>query len=201
MEVAPLVQVGISETRDLWTAIDVVLEYSNAMRRRPERNEAVEFYWKYIDRVQGDDAIAALERQLCDATPLLQNVSQEKSAYRYAPGKWSMREALSHVTDTERSFTYRALWFGRGFTSPMEGLPEKEAAAAAEADRIAWSEHLEEFRRVRLATIALFQHMPPAAWSRSGVVSGNPITVRALAFLTAGHADHHLAIFREKYLA
>jgi len=170
------------------------------MRGRPERNEAVEYYWKYIDRVQGDDALAALERQLDEALPFLSAVSEEKSAHRYAPGKWSMREALSHVTDTERSFTYRAFWFGRGFTSPLEGLPEDEAAAAAKADRIAWSAHVEEFRRVRLATISLFQHMPDEAWSRSGIASGNPITVRALSFLTAGHADHHLAIFRERYL-
>jgi hypothetical protein len=170
------------------------------MLGRPERNEAVDFYWKYIDRVQSDDPIAALERQLTEAVPLLDSVSEEKSAYRYAPRKWSLREALSHVTDTERSFAYRALWFGRGFTTPLEGLPENEAAAAAQADRIPWAAHVEEFRRVRLATIALFQHMPAEAWGRSGIVSGNRITVRALAFLATGHTEHHLAIFRERYL-
>ncbi|HEX3572291.1 MAG TPA: DinB family protein [Acidobacteriaceae bacterium] len=170
------------------------------MRGRPERNEAVDFYWRYIDLVPGDDAISALERQLGEATSLLQSVSEEKSTYRYRPGKWSMRQALSHVTDTERSFCYRALWFGRGFTTALEGLPENEAAEAAQADRISWVAHVEEFRRVRLATVALFQHMPEEAWSRSGVVSGNPISVRALAFLTAGHAEHHLAIFRDRYL-
>jgi hypothetical protein len=170
------------------------------MLGRPERNEAVDFYWKYMDRVQGDDAVAALQRQLSAAAPLLERVSEEKSTHRYAPGKWSMREALSHVTDTERSFAYRALWFGRGFTTPLEGLPENEAAAAAQADRIPWAEHVEEFRRVRLATILLFQHMPPEAWGRSGIVSGNPITVRALGFLVTGHAEHHLATFRERYL-
>lgn len=170
------------------------------MLGRPEKNEAVEFYWRYIDRVQGDDAIAALDRQLKEAESLLGGISEEKSIYRYAPVKWSMREALSHVTDTERSFAYRALWFGRGFTTPLEGLPENEAAEAAQADRIGWAAHVEEFRRVRLATISLFQHMPAEAWSRSGIVSGNPITVRALAFLCAGHAEHHLAIFRERYL-
>ncbi|HKO20415.1 MAG TPA: DinB family protein [Acidobacteriaceae bacterium] len=171
------------------------------MRGRPEPNEAVEHYWKYINRVQGDDPIAALERQLKEAVPFLQGIPEEKSTYRYAPGKWSMREALSHVTDTERSFAYRALWFGRGFTTPLEGLPEDEAAAAAQADRIPWAAHVEEFRQVRLATISLFQHMPEEGWNRSGIVSGNPITVRALSFLTTGHPDHHLAIFRERYLA
>lgn len=170
------------------------------MLGRPERTEAVEHYWKYIDRVQGDDPIAALERQLTEALPFLSAVSEEKSNYRYAPGKWSMRQALSHVTDTERSFTYRALWFGRGLSTPLEGLPENETASAAQADRVGWAEHVEEFRRVRLASISLFRHMPEEAWGRSGLVSGNPITVRALAFLTTGHADHHLAIFRERYL-
>jgi len=171
------------------------------MRGRPEPNEAVEHYWKYINRVQGDDPIGALERQLKESLPFLQSIPEEKSVFRYAPGKWSMREALSHVTDTERSFAYRALWFGRGFRTPLEGLPENEAAEAARADRIPWAAHVEEFRQVRLATLSLFQHMPEEAWNRSGIVSGNLITVRALSFLATGHADHHLAIFRERYLA
>lgn len=171
------------------------------MRGRPEPNEAVEHYWKYINRVQGDDPIAALDRQLKEAMPFLEGIPEQKSSFRYAPGKWSMREALSHVTDTERSFAYRALWFGRGFRTPLEGLPENEAAEAARADRIRWAAHIEEFRQVRLATISLFQHMPEEAWSRSGIVSGNLITVRALSFLTTGHADHHLAIFRQRYLS
>src|SRR5947209_3785659 len=108
------------------------------MLGRPERHEAVEFYWRYIDRVHGADPIAALERQLSEATSLLHNVSEEKSTFRYAPGKWTMRQALSHISDTERSFSYRALWFGRGFNTPLEGLPENEAAEAAQSDRISW---------------------------------------------------------------
>jgi len=170
------------------------------MEGRPERNEAVEHFWKYIHRVQGDDPIAALEQQLREAMPFLDSVSEETSTYRYAPKKWSMRQALSHVTDTERSFAYRALWFGRGFTTPLEGLPEDEAADAAQADRLPWGAHVDEFRRVRLATISLFQHMPEEAWLRTGVVSGNTISVRALSFLATGHAEHHFAIFRERYL-
>ena len=168
---------------------------------RPAQDEAVEHFWRYMNRVPGDDPLTALNRQLAEAESLLPQVSEEKSLHRYAPGKWSMREALSHVTDTERSFAYRALWFGRGFRTPLEGLPENEAAEAARADRIPWAEHVEEFRQVRLATISLFRHMPEEAWSRSGIVSGNSITVRALSFLATGHADHHLAIFRERYLA
>jgi len=168
---------------------------------RPAQDEAVEHFWRYIRRVQGDDPIASLGRQITEAESLLAQVSEEKSLHRYAPGKWSMREALSHITDTERALCYRALWFGRGFTTPLEGLPEDEAAAAAQADRLPWAAHAEEFRRVRLATLSLFEHMPEQAWSRRGIVSGNPITVRALAYVCAGHADHHFALFRERYLA
>lgn len=167
---------------------------------RPAQDEAVERLWRYLNRVQGDDPVAALNRQLTDAESLLPQISEEKSLHRYAPGKWSMREALNHVTDTERAFCYRALWFGRGFTTPLEGLPEDEAAAAGQADRLPWSAHVEEFRRVRLATLSLFENMPEQAWLRRGVVSGKPISVRALAFLCTGHADHHFAIFRERYL-
>jgi DinB superfamily len=170
------------------------------MLGRPQKLEAAPFYWKYIDRVEGDDPIAALERQLPEAVELFEGISEELSMYRYAPEKWSMREALSHTTDTERAFTYRALWFGRGFTTPLESFDDRAAAAGAKADRVPWAAHVEEFRLVRLATISLFRNIPDEAWMRAGVVSGNVISVRALAFLTAGHAAHHIAIFREKYL-
>jgi DinB superfamily len=171
------------------------------MRGRPQQSEAASHFWKYIDRVTFDDPMRALVQQLGEAMELCAGVSEERSLYRYEPGKWSMRQALNHVTDTERAFAYRALWFGRGFTGALEGLSDKVASEGAEADRISWAAHMEEFRQVRLATISLFRNLPEAAWSRSGVVSGNTITVRALAFLCAGHAEHHLALLRERYLA
>jgi uncharacterized damage-inducible protein DinB len=145
------------------------------MLGRPQESEAAAYCWKYIDRVEGDDPIVALERQLPEALTLLESVSEEQSTQRYSPGKWSMRQALSHTTDSERSFAYRALWFGRGFTTPLEGLPEDQAAAAAQADRVSWAAHVEEFQQVRLATISLFRNMPDEAWMRAGVVSGNVI--------------------------
>jgi len=107
---------------------------------------------------------------------------------------------LNHVTDTERSFAFRALWFARGFDTPLPSYDQHIAAAGAEADRISWAAHIEEFRRVRLATISLFRNMPPDAWARSGIASDNRFTVRALAFITAGHVTHHLKILRERYL-
>jgi hypothetical protein len=100
----------------------------------------------------------------------------------------------------ERVFAYRALWFGRGFTSVLEGFDENAGEVAAEADHVIWSAHVEAFRAARLATISLLQNMPEAGWSRSGVASGRLISVRALAFLAAGHVEHHLALVMELYL-
>jgi len=170
------------------------------MRGRPQKAEAADYFWRYIDRVTFDDPMRALVQQLGEAMELCTGVSEERSMYRYQPGKWSMRQALNHVTDTERALAFRALWFGRGFTTPLESFDENISANGADADRVSWSSHMEEFRQVRLATISLFRNMPDAAWSRSGVASGNVISVRALAFLCAGHAEHHLSILRERYL-
>jgi hypothetical protein len=167
---------------------------------RPEKSEAAAFYWKYIDKVEGDDPVRALERQLAEAQTLFAGISEEKSAYRYAPDKWSIRQSLNHLTDTERMFTFRALWFGRGFTAPLESFDDKTAAAAAQADRVSWAELVEEFGQVRAATVSLFRHMPEEAWLVTGVANGNPVSVRALAFLIAGHAAHHMELLRERYL-
>jgi hypothetical protein len=170
------------------------------MRGRPQESEAASFYWKYIDKVEGDDPISALEQQLPKAMALFEGISEERSMYRYAPEKWTIRQSLNHTTDTERAFTFRALWFGRGFTGALESFDEGIAAVGAEADRVSWAAHVEEYRQVRMATISLFRHMPEEAWLRTGVASGHVVSVRALAFLTAGHTAHHLAILRERYL-
>jgi hypothetical protein len=171
------------------------------MNRRPERSEASAFSWRYIDRVEGDDPVAALEEQLVEAMELLQGISEERSTYRYAPEKWSIRQALNHMTDAERTFAYRAMWIGRGFTGAHESFSDKTASAGAQADRVGWPAHVEEFLRVRQATISLFRNMPDEAWLRAGVVGENSVSVRALAFIAAGHVAHHLQILRERYLA
>ena len=168
---------------------------------RPMQSEAAEYCWHYINQVVGEDPVAALEAQLAEALALFADISEERSLARYAAGKWSIRESLSHVTDTERIFSFRALWFGRGLGEELPGFDQDRAVVEAAADRLAWAAHVEEFRRVREGTIALFRNMPEAAWSRSGVANGNATSVRALAFMAAGHAEHHLRILRERYLA
>jgi len=171
------------------------------MRGRPQEPEAASYFRKYIDKVEGDDPVAALERQLPETAALFAGISEEQSLFRYAPDKWSIRQSLSHVTDTERAFTFRALWFGRGFTGALDSYDQNIAVAGAEADRISWAAHVEEFRQVRLATVSLFRNMPDEAWLRTGIASGNLVSVRALAFICAGHTTHHLELFRERYLA
>ena len=170
------------------------------MLGRPERTEAAPYYFTYIDQVEGDDALTVLRRQVEESAVLFAAISEEQSLHRYAPDKWSIRQVLSHITDTERAFAFRALWFARGFRDALPSYDQNIAAAGAEADRVAWAAHVEEFRQVRLATISLFANLPAAAWLRSGIASDNLFTVRSLAYLTAGHLTHHVRILRERYL-
>lgn len=167
----------------------------------PEPHEAAPYYFKYIDQVQGEDVLAVLESQLDETLAWLSGISEERSLYRYGPDKWSFREAINHVNDCERLFVFRAFWFARGFDSALPSFDEKISAAAARADELPWASHVEEFRAVRLATLAFFRNLPADAWRRSGTASEMPFTVNALAWLAAGHLAHHLAILRERYQA
>jgi hypothetical protein len=167
--------------------------------RRPERTEAAPYYFTYIDQVDGEDIASTIEIQWEESLAFFSGISEERSLYRYAPDKWSSRQVLNHITDTERSFAFRALWFARGFETPLPSYDQNIAAAGAEADRIAWSAHVEEFRRVRLSTISLFANMPAEAWERRGTASDNTFSVRAMAFILAGHLEHHMKILRDRY--
>jgi hypothetical protein len=170
------------------------------MRGRPEKSEAAPYYFTYIDQTAGDEIEALIASQLDETLALLATITEEKSQHRYAPDKWSIRQLLNHITDSERAFAFRALWFARGFGAPLPGYDQNIAAAGAEADRVSWAAHIEEFRAVRLSTISFFANLPADAWMRSGIASDNPFTVRALAFIIAGHVAHHVRILRERYL-
>jgi hypothetical protein len=167
---------------------------------RPGRSEAFEYYFTYIDQVGEGDVRDLLERQLDETVLLLGGVSEERSLYRYAPGKWSIRQAAGHVNDTERVFTFRALWFARGFDTPLPSFDQDIAVPAAESDERTLASHIDEFRAIRAATLELYRNLPADAWMRQGVASGKAVTVRALAYITAGHAAHHNQILRERYL-
>jgi hypothetical protein len=167
----------------------------------PQRDEAAPYYFKYIDRVSGDDVVRTLATQLDETLPFLRGISEEKSLHRYAPDKWSIREVLNHVNDAEQVFLFRAFWFARGFDSPLPSFDEKICAGAARSDEFSWASHIEEFQAIRRAAVAFFRNLPAEAWTRSGVASGNPFTVRALAYILAGHLDHHRAVLEERYLS
>jgi len=167
---------------------------------RPGPAEAAAYYFTYIDKVAGDDAKSAIRNQLDETLAFFSKISEDKSLYRYAPEKWSIRQTLNHVIDAERIFAFRALWFARGFEAPLPSFDQDVAVSAAMADAIPWAAHVEEFRRVRLSTISLFEHMPSDAWPRAGIASGNRVSVRALAFIIAGHLTHHSKIVSERYL-
>ncbi|HEV7684188.1 MAG TPA: DinB family protein [Pyrinomonadaceae bacterium] len=170
------------------------------MLGRPQPNEAASHYATYIDRVTSDDIVSVLETQLDEAMSFLATISEEQSLHRYAPDKWSMRELLGHVYDGERVFMYRAMWFARGFEDPLPSFDQEIGFKAAESDKVSWASHLEEFRAIRSSTLAFFHNLPAEAWLRSGIASDSPVTVRAIAYIVAGHLSHHLNILRERYL-
>jgi hypothetical protein len=184
----------MGERRAAW------LNTIDSMIGRPQPDEADAYYSTYMQKVAGEDPLRTIENQLDQYSPWLRRISEEKSLYRYAPGKWSIKQVLNHISDTERAFAFRALWFARGFDAPLPSYDQEIAAAGAKADEIAWSAHVEEFTRVRVATISLYRNLPKEAWMRRGIASGFPFTVRALAFIIPGHMEHHCRILKEKYL-
>jgi hypothetical protein len=170
------------------------------MTGRPSSTEAAPYYFGYINRIAGDDILGTLETQLDETLTLLRGVSEEKSLTRYAPEKWSIRELWNHVNDAERVFVFRAFWFARALPDALPSFEQDIAVPSAKPGDISWAGHVEEFGRIRLATLSFFRHLPAEAWMRSGMASGNSFTVRACAYIVGGHVAHHAAILREKYL-
>jgi uncharacterized protein (TIGR03083 family) len=166
----------------------------------PGRTEASPYYFTYIDQVPEGDICELLETQGKETLDLLSDISEEQSQYRYAPGKWSIRDVVNHLSDVERLFVFRAMWFARGFESALPSFDQTIAAAAARADNRSWDDVVDEFGAVRAATVAFFRSVPPDRWARRGIASDNPFTVRALAYLAVGHVIHHTRILRERYL-
>jgi len=167
---------------------------------RPNTNEAADYYFRYIDLITSDDIVPAMENQMGEMLQLLSGISEEQSLHAYAPGKWTIREVLNHVNDGERVFAGRAFWFARGFTDALPSFDQDVAVQYAHANNTSWADLVDEFRIVRLATISFFKSMPEEAWDRTGVASDNPASVRAIAYIIAGHVTHHMNVLREKYL-
>ncbi len=167
---------------------------------RPEPGEYDPYYKRYIALVKTDDIVATLEQQAEESRALLGPLSAEQAEFRYAPGKWSVKEVVGHLSDTERILSYRALRIGRGDATPIEGFEQDDYVPNGKFGQRTMADLLEEFRAVRKATIQLFRHFDAQAAARRGTANQKQITARALAFIIAGHELHHRQTLQEKYL-
>lgn len=169
--------------------------------RRPTDKEYAPFYAGYVGLVPDGDLLTLLEQQGRETIALLKPIGEEKSQYRYEPGKWSIREVVGHIADSERVFTYRALRFARGDATPLPGYDEKAWGATSHAHERTLSAHLADLQALRASTLSLLRGFTVDEFARSGVANGHPVTVRAIAYIVAGHERHHVKILQERYLS
>jgi len=166
----------------------------------PDATEYQSYYGRYISLVPGPDLTRALDHQSTLSLPFLRAIGEAKSLYRYASGKWSIKEVLGHLIDAERIFTCRALRFARRDPTPLPGFDQDPYVAAAHFDSNPWDDLIAEFEHVRRSTILFFRALSPDDLLRFGTASQNAVTVRALGYIIAGHELHHMAILRDRYL-
>jgi len=168
--------------------------------KKPGANEHAEYYGRYINLVPEGDIVATLEKQGAQFTAFLRAIPEARGDHRYAPDKWSVKEVLGHMIDGERVFAYRALRFARGDQQPLPGFEQDDYVKTAQHGRAKLADLIEEFALVRRANVLMLRHLDEAAWLRRGTASGYEISVRALAYVLAGHVLHHEKVLREKYL-
>ena len=166
---------------------------------RPPRSEYDPYYQRYISLVPEEDVLIALDQQLSETMILLRGLSEQHGAFRYESGKWSVKEVLGHLIDTERVMSYRALRIARGDRTPIEGFEQDDYVRNGPFAKIALAELIEDYIAVRRATLTLLRNLDEQAWARRGIANKNEVSVRALAYLTAGHELHHRRILEEKY--
>ncbi|HET9794343.1 MAG TPA: DinB family protein [Thermoanaerobaculia bacterium] len=166
---------------------------------RPAPSEYASYYEKYVSRVPEEDLAGALEADRAATLSLLRSIPEARAGHRYEPGKWSIREVFRHVVDTERVFGFRAFWFARNVGTPLPGFEQDDVMRSAPA-ATALADLAAEFDLVRRGHQRFFESLDPDAWSRSGIASGNPVSVRALAAIITGHSRHHTAVLEERYL-
>jgi hypothetical protein len=167
---------------------------------RPDASEYAPYFATYVGKVPAGDVLAVLARQVEDTCALLNGLSAAEAGYRYAPGKWSIREVIGHVADTERIMVYRALCFARGETTMLPGFDENAYVAGASFDARSLADLLDELRTVRMATVSFFANLNEQELHRRGRANNRDYTVRAFPFIIAGHELHHASILRERYL-
>ena len=166
---------------------------------RPAPGEYNPAFERYVSRVAEDDVLPVLARQPAEVRAALESVTGERAGFRYGPDKWSIREVVGHFTDAERVFGFRAMTFARGDKTPLPGFEENDYAAIAGHDRYALPDLVAEFEALRRSNVSMLSHLDPQAIARAGTANGSPVSVRALAFIMAGHVRHHLGVLTSKY--
>ena len=175
------------------------MEPRRAATARPEPGEYAPYYETYISKVKGSDILGILEAQRLQMAQLFAARSERDGNFRYATGKWTVKEVLGHVNDTERIFTYRALRIARGDQTALPGFEQDDYVRGGNFAERTLTDLADEFELVRAASIALFRSLPKEAWQRRGIASEKEVTARALAFIVAGHEIHHRLILEERY--
>ncbi|MEP6692768.1 MAG: DinB family protein [Gemmatimonadaceae bacterium] len=168
---------------------------------RPDASEYAEYFGRYVSKVPEGDVLALLTRQIDETTSMLGALNNEDAEYRYGPDKWSIKEVVGHMADTERIFVYRALCFARRETVALPGFDENAYVANTSFDDRPLADLLGELRAVRAATIAFFKGLTDAELDHRGTANDREYTVRAIAYIVAGHERHHSLILRERYLS
>ena len=173
---------------------------SAVLAEHPAHDEYAPFYRRYVEAVPAGDVLTTLEQDLQELVPLLDAVNEQGAMHRYAEGKWSVKEVIGHLIDAERVFAYRAMSGARGEQQSLPGFDENAWVTQAGFDARTLNSLLGELTAVRRATLALFRSLDEAALLRRVTANGNPVSVRALAWIAAGHARHHTTLLRERYL-
>jgi uncharacterized damage-inducible protein DinB len=171
---------------------------SNKNFSRPDTSEYAAYYATYVSPIADEDVATLLTSQI-DAFDSLRTTSESDAMHRYASGKWSVKEVIGHITDTERVFAYRMMRIARGDSTPLASFDQDLYVRTANADRLPIAKLIDSFRATRAATLSLMNEIDDDAWSLTGVASGFPVSARALVFIVAGHATHHIALLRDRY--
>jgi hypothetical protein len=167
---------------------------------RPGADEYDPAFAGYVARLEDEESVvAALSDQIHGLSGRFEGIPETHGDYRYAPGKWSVKEVIGHLSDTERVFTYRALRIGRGDSTALAGFDDQSYVSEMCAETRSLADVIGEWRAIRGATLSLFRSFPNEAWDRRGSASGHVISVRALAYVVAGHTRHHLEVIDARY--
>src|ERR1043166_8925611 len=167
---------------------------------RPSETEYAPYYQGYVNRVSETEILPVLRAQMDDRDALLGRVTADQETYRYAEGKWSIREIVGHLIDGERVFGYRAFCIARGEKQNLPGFDQDDYMLTSQYNNMELEDLLSELRLIRLGNLAMFRTLDEEAWNRLGTANENQVTVRALAFIVAGHVRHHMNVLRERYL-